>query len=1010
MKEGYWKFVLDETASPWYNANLNKPSTNWDGGLDNDWFYNKGRMSPVDYSQNPTLHESLPGHVDSSKNLQVSSTGVRYRSRFTRSLNVRAFFPEKDLVTGVRFTRVTKTMTPGVLTTDTQVDAPYTKVVGYGGEWGSSLNVDRSTEWSRFIKTRNSSGQDGTTGFPHISEITANERFSNTAWRFTPNFKKRTINRRHLILDGVTINGGDKFTSGYYGSQISMYETDPIWVRQGAPSSPGSLFPSGDGQVKGWFIDFRGCVFKNCTFKNVGIGGFNETCFSGASFLNCKFINCAINTNGDSILFSECSFIGGCKQGPIFTPPNFHSSAFISCQFLNNDRFFIFTSSRGPVSDNLWWRNEFDNYVNMNGGGSELLCTEFPGFMRSGAHQYAFETSGTGGNTDYIQQQHEYARNMFIFNRFHSGLGGIVSSYETFSRANFFYSNTFNDPIKIYGHTPSYHAEDKCLYESWAHNFIHKLSIALDGKSHHFRFICNAISEPHFNSSKSIDNHWTRYPFGNNAWIVAQGVEADASAPTGEWYCVNTTGMGNKIIGNQITNWGDYFMNNALGPCSIFNGFHHVYDPDFDINISGDSYWGQNNRWKYVNVATRNRFFMPSPFKNYGWHDGEIGRKNADGTSWNPSRHNNTGSRLWSPMPLEWQIKGDAGVHGESAGGPPNGFQCSQTASDISARNECRSIYVKNVSTGVWEKKNTGVLYSNEANLNDRTGWSQQIFKSDLITNGLVLFLDASRSQSIAYGSGASFDIPDGTLWKNIVSNGFHGTVKNVPRFAGINGASPHASCSNTYLSGSLAGQTINDGSGGSIKFNCTDTNDSVIVSNINSSGVSVANTFSASTTNFITLQIWARFRTLPNQGILGKGTNALATGWDGYSIQTDGASKLLIVTNGGSAYTTHSSIATASSLSLDKWYLITAVIKIGSSSGDVQGYVNNNRVINSSHGAESSYDDTANPLTIAQGYRNSTSAFSFNGWIGEFYFYNRALTANEISNNYTATKGRFVY
>jgi hypothetical protein len=75
-----------------------------------------------------------------------------------------------------------------------------------------------------------------------------------------------------------------------------------------------------------------------------------------------------------------------------------------------------------------------------------------------------------------------------------------------------------------------------------------------------------------------------------------------------------------------------------------------------------------------------------------------------------------------------------------------------------------------------------------------------------------------------------------------------------------------------------------------------------------------------------------------------------------------------------------------------------------------VQGYVNNNRVINSSHGAESSYDDTANPLTIAQGYRNSTSAFSFNGWIGEFYFYNRALTANEISNNYTATKGRFVY
>lgn len=1000
MKEGYWKFVLDETASPWYNQSLGLPTTNWDSGLKTDWFNSKGRLSPVDYATNPTLYQSLPGHVDASKNSQVASTGVRYRSRFTRSLNVRAFFPEKDLVTGSLMTKVFKTMTPGVATNDYQVDAPYTKVVGYGAEWGSSLQTASSAQWTKFVKTRNSSGQDGTSGFPHTTEITSNERFSNVEWRYTPLFKKRVINRRHLFIDGVTINGGDKFVDGYYSVQ-GLWEEDPIYVRPDAPAAPGTSFPSGDGQVKGWFVDFRGSVFRNCTFKNIFIGGRDESCWSGVSFVNCKFINCAVNTNGDSILFHECSFIGGYKNTAMFTPTTFHSSAFISCQFLNNDRVFIFSSAKGPVSDNLWWRNIFDYQVNQNGGGSEIFCTEFPSFMRFSAQTYAFDATGTS-ITSHIVQQHEFSRNLFINNRLHSGLGGIVSSYETFSRANLFYMNTFNDTIKIYAHTPAGLSEDKCLYESWAHNFMHKLSISLDGKTYHHRFICNAVSEPQFSSFKSIDSHYSPYSLGTGVCVNAGGVEGDSSAPSGQWYCVNTTAMANKAISNVFLNWGNYFMDNHLGPCSIFNGFHHVYDPNFDINKSIDNYWSQNNLWKYVNVAHRNKFNLPFPGKKYGWHDGLIGRLNPDGTEWSPQHHNSSGARSFSPLPLEWKLEHyDNGwkVWDTSYGGPSGGFYCSQDSSHIASRNECRSIYVKNLSSNVWEKKNSGVLYSNEAVLSSRQGWGQQIFRNDVITDGLILALNASVVSSFNYGSGSSFDIPNNTQWKNMMSNGFHGSIQNSPRFAGTTLTAPPANCTNTN----------NDGSGGSIRFNCTDTDDFVNISNINSSGATVSNTFSAKTDGFITIQTWVRLRSVANQMFFGKGTNNTSGNWDGYSVGTGSSGGLLIVTNGASVYKENSISGSGLILSADVWYFITAVIKIGGTSGDVKGYVNNVRYINGSHGSETSYDDTVNPLVLAKGFKNSTSNFPFTGWMGEFYFYNRELTASEVEINYQATRGRFL-
>ena len=691
LKEGYWKIVLDETASKWYIPNDGDPPD-----VHSNWFNANGRLSAVDYVSNPVLYGSMPGHVDSSKNLQVSSTGVRYRSSFTKTLNIQSFKPEKDLVTEDTFTSQSTTLTSNILNNDYVVTRPYTRVAGYGAQWGGSLNNDVIYKDIRFIKTQNSSGQDGTIGNPDTSVIGPSERFSNVEWRYTNNFIKRTINRRHLYLDGVTISSDQKATY--------IWDTTPTTVNADAPANP---FAGISGLAKGWLVDFRGSVFKNCTFKNVIIGSSSQSCWSGCSFVNCKFSNCSVSVNGDSILFAECSFYGCAPDNySMFGSESLTSCAIISCQFISNDRTLSFESIKGPVSDNLFWRNIFDGSVNSN-GGSELIVVSFPQYNRESAQKFCFEETGLT-KIEYIAQQHEYSRNMYVFNRFFGTVHCNVNSASTFSRANFFYSNTF-DGISIAPINPD--IQDRCLYESWAHNFINKLSIVLDARTYHFRFLLNSIGEPHRHGDKNSNNSYARSAGEKYPWISAEdGVVA------GPWYCQNSTSMANKIIKNIISNWGDFFMDNSKGPCSAFQNFHHVYDPDFNTTASSDSYWGSGSKWKYVNVAHRNFFFSPHPYRKSGWSDGDIGRKLSNGIPY--SAVNMSGVRNFSAMPLEWpQWEWTANQNSEGSWLRwPD--KCSQHPTDIAERNLCRAIYVKNTITGLHEIKNDGSVM-----------WVSQIFR-----------------------------------------------------------------------------------------------------------------------------------------------------------------------------------------------------------------------------------------------------------------------------------------
>ena len=726
IKDGYWKIVLKEEASPRYKtpfgSGSNPPS--YDASVD----VNNYNMQPVNYTSNTKLYGSLDSQIESSKNPQVNITGVRYRSNFTRQLNIRAFHPNIDLVTKSTISFTKKVMSPSVKYEDSLIDKPYTKVVGYGSSWGdpnaSLINKNKS-----FIETKNSSGQktpSSTPSFPDTSFIGVKERFSGCFFRHTDQISKRIINRRHLFLDGVSVFGFFETNDFFEQQPCSVVSPD------GSPSLPNSsnhfidssgnyVFPdnaspySPNSPCQGWIVDFRGSVFNNCTFKNIDIGtGKNSksSIWSGCSFVNCNFINCGISPQGDSVLLLNCSITGNPPNGASCTKYECGNSfAIIGCKFMNNDRQGYHECSLGPFSDNLWYENVFDDLVNQDGGG-ELMAVEFPISKRALSQKYCFSKNGTEVNVgiQYRSQQHEVARNMWIFNHVYKSNGSFIGfNYNSFSRGNLFYGNSIYCQHKISTFTEGGGDGDASYYDLWAHNVLHNSMLELDGKTYHFRFLLNMIAFLGKNKQKSPNNSFDKDEGEYCASFSIKGVSGN-SAPRGGDYCINSSAIACKFIKNRISNWNDFFDRAHNGSCSVFKNFHHVYDQRFNINQSSDAYWGPGNLWKYVNIAHKNSWEAPLADKKGGWSDGSIGRVNPDGS---PYMEANLYVRQYSNMPLEWPIyDGDTDQYRPS--------KCSDLPGDISARKECNAIYVK--TDNDWIKKNTGDCYGADA-------WSQQIFK-----------------------------------------------------------------------------------------------------------------------------------------------------------------------------------------------------------------------------------------------------------------------------------------
>ena len=227
----------------------------------------------------------------------------------------------------------------------------------------------------------------------------------------------------------------------------------------------------------------------------------------------------------------------------------------------------------------------------------------------------------------------------------------------------------------------------------------------------------------------------------------------------------------------------------------------------------------------------------------------------------------------------------------------------------------------------------------------------------NIVTNGLVLYLDAANTKSYVSGS---------TTWNDISRGGNNGTLVNGPAFSGSNG--------------------------GSIVFDGV--NDNIVLGNVLNMG-----------TNSITVSVWVKLNTgSGTMGIAGKTSQRSYVGRYTIFIETSNINALFQPT---SNYTITTSVTPYVDgrfhnmcLTINRTGFMT--LYIDSSSVGTPVDVSSTSGVNLNASTDYFY---------VGAYGNSTGqtpALFLNGNIAQTTVYNRALTAQEVLQNYNATKTRF--
>ncbi len=222
-----------------------------------------------------------------------------------------------------------------------------------------------------------------------------------------------------------------------------------------------------------------------------------------------------------------------------------------------------------------------------------------------------------------------------------------------------------------------------------------------------------------------------------------------------------------------------------------------------------------------------------------------------------------------------------------------------------------------------------------------------------IVTNGLVLYLDAANRRSYP-GSGTS--------WFDLSGNNNHGTLTNGPTFSSANG-----------------GGIVFDGN-----------NDYIFVPNGYTNILKNNNTWSIS--------LWIMASSLTNNPVLiSPDAGQLAY----YDLFLEIGSNAVYFASGGGSGGYLDNIATP--LVTNTMYNIV-FIKNGISSGKV--YVNQNEILLTAQGSGLGSMPNLNADLRIGGFKEGS--FYFNGIIYSCTMYNKAITPLEIAQNYNATKGRF--
>jgi hypothetical protein len=220
-------------------------------------------------------------------------------------------------------------------------------------------------------------------------------------------------------------------------------------------------------------------------------------------------------------------------------------------------------------------------------------------------------------------------------------------------------------------------------------------------------------------------------------------------------------------------------------------------------------------------------------------------------------------------------------------------------------------------------------------------------YSPKIVTDGLILYLDAANNKSYVSGS---------TTWTDISRSGLSGTLTNGP--------------------------TFNTGSGGNIVFDGS--NDFVDCGN--NSSLDLTNNFS--------LGVWLRRNSTqpsPDSGIVGKITET--DGYVGYMLWYDGAGITLYIRSGIRA-------STGAIIANTNYYVV------GTYNGSTASIYVNGILVNSNSTSVVAIPTGAN-FQIGR-YFSFSGARNFAGNIFNTQVYNRALSASEVLQNYNATRTRF--
>ena len=224
----------------------------------------------------------------------------------------------------------------------------------------------------------------------------------------------------------------------------------------------------------------------------------------------------------------------------------------------------------------------------------------------------------------------------------------------------------------------------------------------------------------------------------------------------------------------------------------------------------------------------------------------------------------------------------------------------------------------------------------------------------NIIEDGLVFYLDAANKKSYP---------GTGTTWSDLAGSN-NGTLTNGPTFDSGNGGSLVFDGSNDYVT--LGTPSLMN-------------------------GVQVP----------LTICVWAKANALGSYNVLW-GVDKNATGGGLYSmLRVDSGQIRYFTTNSSGGYQFNSDVF---SVSTGVWNFYAVTVSGTISSPSVTIYLNNSSS-NLSYSTLSSSPDLTVDFRIGS---NQRALEDWNGNISNVKWYNRALTATEIQQNYNATKGRY--